>query len=150
MTDLAITFDGDINTLSFNASVENGDLKNDSGLYQAVLYSLFTDRIAEKDDVISDGTNDRRGHWYDNILGESEGSRLWLLRREKQSQKTLNRAVQYCREALEWLLDDVTVKRVTVTATWQQLGLLAIKVVIDLNDDSKFTDIFNYGINDGL
>ncbi|MBL4763525.1 MAG: phage GP46 family protein [Gammaproteobacteria bacterium] len=142
MTDIAIAFNGGVNVLAFEAGVAKGDIAHDDGLKSAVLYSLFTDRQANDDDEIPDGSTDRRGHWADSILGESNGSRLWLLRREKQTQKTLNRAIAYAKEALQWLIDDGHAVKVTVAAEWASLGLLALHIIIDLADGERFDQVF--------
>ena len=142
MTDIAIEFNGSVNVLAFESGILKGDIANDDGLKSAVLYSLFTDRQANEDDVIPDGSTDRRGHWADTILAESEGSRLWLLRREKQTQQTLNRAVAYSKEALQWLIDDGHVTNVDVEAEWARTGLLALGIIIDFADGRRFNEVF--------
>jgi len=142
MTDIAIEFNGSVNVLAFESGILKGDIANDDGLKSAVLYSLFTDRQANEDDVIPDGSTDRRGHWADTILAESEGSRLWLLRREKQTQQTLNRAIAYSKEALQWLIDDGHAVSVSVSAEWASIGLLALHVIIELVDGNRFDQVF--------
>lgn len=134
MTDLAITFDGDINQLHFAISLTDGDFTTTDGLEPAVLYSLFTDAKASDDDELPDGGTDLRGHWADNLLDESEGSKLWLLRRRKQTQETLNLAVQYAKEALQWLIDDEHATKVDVTGEWVKTGWLALTPVIWMDD----------------
>ena len=145
MTDLAITFDADINVLNFAASVSGGDLANDDGLKAAVLYSLFTDKRAESDDEIPDATDDRRGYWGDSVLDESEGSHLWLLTREKQTRETLNRAEAYAREALQWLIDDGHANQIDVVGEWLRLSVLALKITIWSGDQMRFSDTLNLG-----
>lgn len=145
MTDLAITFDANINVLNFAASLSAGDLANDEGLKAAVLYSLFTDKRAEADDEIPDAIDDRRGYWGDSVLDESEGSHLWLLTREKQTQQTLNRAESYAREALQWLIEDGHATRVEVVGEWLRLSVLALQVTIWSGDQMRFSDTLNLG-----
>lgn len=134
MTDLAITFDSDINQLHFAISLTDGDFTTTDGLEPAVLYSLFTDAKASDDDELPDGGNDLRGHWADNILGESEGSKLYQLRRRKQTQETLNLAEQYSKDALQWIIDDEHATKIDVTGSWPQVGWLALKIVIWMDD----------------
>lgn len=96
-------------------------LAEDDGLETAVILSLFTDRRAEDDDVLPDGTDDRRGWWgdaYPDIDGDRIGSRLWLLHREKDAQRAVNRAREYADEALRWLIDDGIARQVTVATGW--------------------------------
>lgn len=127
--------------------VANGDITTDSGLRTAVVMSLFTDRRADADDALPDGSSNRRGSWQDQYLdqpGDLQGSRLWLLRREKQTTSVLQRAKQYAEEALQWLIDDAVATAVSVTAVWINDGWLALTVRIDLPSDTPFEDVFNY------
>jgi len=108
-------------------------LEADEGLETAVILSLFTDRRAEPDDVIPDGTDDRRGWWADawpTLSGDRIGSRLWLLHREKQLPGVLARAEEYAREALAWLIEDGVAERVEVVASIPRGGILGLAVSI--------------------
>lgn len=111
-----------------------GALAEDDGLRTAVLLSLFLDRRAGAQDPLPDaGTPDRRG-WVGDALaavpGDRIGSRLWLLRREKQLPGVPPRAEIYAREALAWLLEDGIATAVDVAAAWQGRGVLALAVRI--------------------
>ena len=46
----------------------------------------------------------------------SFGSRLYLLRREKNTDMTMRLAIDYCREALQWMIDTGKAKSVDVYA----------------------------------
>lgn len=122
-------------TLSLSADLAreaNGRLASDDGLRSCVILSLFLDRRARSDDETPDG--DRRGWVGDalsSIAGDRIGSRLWLLRREKQLPETLRRAEDYAREALAWLVTDGLAASVTVSAEWLRMGLLAMRIQID-------------------
>ena len=111
-----------------------GALAEDDGLRTAVLLSLFLDRRAGTQDPLPDaGTPDRRG-WVGDALaavpGDRIGSRLWLLRREKQLPGVPPRAEAHAREALAWLLDAGIASAIEVSAAWQGQGLLALAVRI--------------------
>jgi phage gp46-like protein len=101
-------------------------LESDRDLETTVIISLFTNALARVDDVIPDGTDDRRGWWGDTgAVGDQPappegplGSRLWLLSREKATESTRQRAQSYAAEALQWLLDDGVAARVDVKAEW--------------------------------
>lgn len=88
-------------------------LADGDDLQTAVILSLFTDRQARTDDIIPDGTGDRRGWWGDPNFG----SRLWLLDREKLPRNVAQRAKTYATEALQWLLDDRVVSSFDIVAT---------------------------------
>lgn len=89
-----------------------GDLINGDDLQTAMIISLFTDRVARDDDDI-DG-EDRRGWWGDMGEEHSIGSRLWLLRRQKLTQDVAQKAEDYAREALQWLISDGVVSSFTI------------------------------------
>jgi phage gp46-like protein len=132
MTDVALVYiPGPAGQLGqFDLQLGNGDLKGGDALATSVYLSLFTDRRAEDDDTLPDGSNNRRGWWADPAFG----SRLWLLTREKQIPQTLNRARQYAEQALQWLLDDGIAATITVTTEWVRMGFLGISVVITKPD----------------
>lgn len=147
MTDIAIEYDA--NTQTFDARIDGADLASESGIRAAVLVSLFTDRRAQSDDVLPDGTDDRRGCWFDawsDIEGDQFGSRLWLLSRAKQTPDVLPRAQQYAEEALAWLIEDGVARSVHVLADWITRGTLGVQVTIQLTDGSVFYDVFNYPV----
>ncbi len=161
MSDIAIQFSQIGASLTFDWSLTGPDLTADAGLQTAVIISLFTDRRAEDDDVLPDdatgpfglshkGSGDRRGWWADwyqegvsvpdgtspSTPTDRIGSRLWLLRREKQVQDVLDRAVEYGEEALQWLVDDAVAASVTVTSEILQSNTLALGVQIQKPDGS--------------
>lgn len=108
-------------------------LVEDDGLETSVIISLFTDRRANDDDVIPDGSNDRRGWWADefnDVKNDKIGSRLWLLSREKQLTSVLVRAKQYAEESLKWLVDDGVAETVTVATSIPRSGILGLEVDI--------------------
>lgn len=105
----------------FDWSQAGNQLEIDDGLESAVIISLFTDRRAADDDVIPDGTTNRRGWWadaYPEIEADQIGSRLWLLFREKDTQAVVTRAREYAEEALAWLIDDGVASQVVVETGW--------------------------------
>jgi len=122
----------------FDWAVADGDLADDGGLYTAVAISLFTDRLANPDDPLPASGGDRRGWWGDAYLpdlanGQADniGSRLWLLARAVQIPQTAQQAQAYCREALQWLVDDGVAALVAVPLpTFPQPGMMAIAVTI--------------------
>lgn len=108
-------------------------LTEDDGLETAVIISLFTDRRANADDTIPDGSNDRRGWWADafnDVVNDKIGSRLWLLSREKQLSAVLVRAREYAMEALQWLVDDGVAQAVDVVASNPKPGVLGLWVSV--------------------
>lgn len=86
-------------------------------LNNAITLSLFTDARASDDDVIPDGSQDRRGYWGDIDLDDNEslGSRLWLLERSKITQDTLNTLHNYATDAVQWLIDEEHLQAINIT-----------------------------------
>lgn len=110
------------------------DLVTGRDLETAATISLFTDRLAAPDDPLPDPNDgDRRGWWADTDAEAGPiGSRIWLLSREKQTEEVRRRAEDYCREALQWLLDDDAADKVEVAANWTGVapGRLDVEVII--------------------
>lgn len=117
-------------------------LEEEDGLETAVVLSLFTDRRALPGDPLPQGaqlggTPDRRGWWgdsYADVRGDRIGSRLWLLRREKQLPSVLARAREYALEALQWMVDDGIARAVNVTAEIVRNGVLGLSIEIVRSD----------------
>ncbi|MFM0435895.1 phage GP46 family protein [Paraburkholderia strydomiana] len=108
-------------------------------LPSAVLVSVFTDRVANPDDPIPDGSGDPRGWWGD--IGEDKpiGSRLWLLDRAKQTQEVLNNARDYINEALQWLVDDGVVASTDVQTQWVRDTFLGAQITLYQPDGSQIS-----------
>ncbi|CCW29966.1 putative bacteriophage protein [Xenorhabdus nematophila F1] len=117
--------------------IDHADILLDNSLSTTVIISLFTDRRAlDSDELPAGAGTDRRGWWGDTFNTRSIGSRLWLLAREKQLSAVLHRAKAYADEALAWLIDDGHVKKIDVTATAPQSGVLLLTVIMTLFDGS--------------
>jgi phage gp46-like protein len=117
--------------------VEGPGLEEDDGLETAVVLSLFSDRRANRDDALPDNSTERRGWWGDGfaeVAGDRFGSRLWLLSREKQTSEVLQRAREYAREALAWLVQDGIAREVIVTAEVVRQGVLGLGIEIRRGD----------------
>ncbi len=109
------------------------DLATDEGLQTAVLISLFSDRRVSANEELPAGEDARRGWWGDTFADDPNdriGSRLWLLHREKQLASVIDRANEYAREALQWLIDDRVARRVDVNAENTTFQRLDIEVTI--------------------
>ncbi|KOQ71544.1 phage GP46 family protein [Stenotrophomonas maltophilia] len=129
--------------LAMDYQVVAPGLAAEDGLQTAVIISLFTDRRAGDDDQLPDGSADRRGWWGDSYAdddGDQIGSRLWLLGRSKATPDVLQQAQQYAKEALQWLIRDDVVSKVSVSAEWQALDgggrTLALQVELQRKDNS--------------
>lgn len=113
--------------------VLKGDLKPDRGLETAVIISLFSDMRIDAEEL-PHGESSKRGWWGDlisEIPGDKIGSRLWLLRREKVTLETANRAEEYALEALQWLIDDGVAETIEVDAEFNAVQELILTVTIN-------------------
>ncbi len=129
--DIQIQWDDSLSSGDF--SLLANDLESGQSLQTAVLISLFSDRRGESGDVLPDGQTDRRGWWADahpDVEGDQIGSRLWLLARAKTTPEVLDRAQDYARESLQWMIDDKVASRVEVTAEFFAPGSLGLTVTI--------------------
>ena len=144
MADIATTYDNDL--LTGDLGLADGLLAMDEGLQTAILHSLFTDARALESDPIETGEA-KRGWWGDLVApndGDKYGSRLWLLRREKQTAEVLLRASEYAEESLAWLISDGLASKVTVTASYPSRGVLHLAVEITLTSGALETFDFDY------
>lgn len=125
-------------TITING-VESSALPAQDALIRAVVISLFTWRRADPDDV-TDGA--KFGWWGDNFnaeLNDRIGSKLWLLAREKITDKTITRAREYTQQALQWLIDDAVASRVDVLVERFGLSGVAIQVTIYQKNQQPIT-----------
>ncbi len=155
VNDLALLPPAPLDVAGPDCGMEAGDLVAEGSLRTAVILSLFLDRRADDDDILPNGSDDRRGWWADTVApmtdygigggsasGDHIGSRLWLLSREKQLAGVLERARHYAEEALTWLVEDGVATAVQVTATNPRQGWLVLEVTVTLSDTSEYRDTF--------
>ena len=72
----------------------------------------------------------RRGSWFQN---PDFGSRLHLLERAKNTEKTAALAEEYCREALQWLIDTGRATRIDVrTERDRSQDLHRLKLLVEV------------------
>lgn len=145
MSDIGLFWD--VTFADFDVSGQ--DLVADEGLETAISLSLFTDRRAEEGDILPDQDPDRRGWWGDNVPvvpGDKFGSRLWLLRRSKNTPETIARAEEYARESLQWLLDDkvTTDLSVVATAAAPTIMLLSVTALRPKSGSMNFKFSYNW------
>lgn len=131
----------------FDLALAATDLQSDEGLESAVIISLFTDRRANDDDAMPDGSNDMRGYWgdvYPDVTDDLIGSRLWLLWREKITQSLLVRVEEYARESLQWLLDDEVASQVDISVERHQLCGVALSAIITRANGMRWEKVWVY------
>ncbi|EPU5094218.1 phage GP46 family protein, partial [Shigella sonnei] len=97
-------------------------------LTRAVIISLFTWRRAGRDDAPR-----IFGWWGDTwpaVQNDRTGSRLYLLRRSKLTNKTPQLARDYVREALAWMVEDGVASRLDINAVRTGTDSLALAITI--------------------
>ncbi len=159
VNDLALLPPAPLDVAGPDCGMEAGDLVAEGSLRTAVILSLFLDRRANDDDILPNGSDDRRGWWADTVApmtdygigggsasGDHIGSRLWLLSREKQLAGVLERARHYAEEALTWLVEDGVATAVQVTATNPRQGWLVLEVTVTLSDTSEYRETFSLSV----
>lgn len=144
--------DGDIalvwnnNHASIALTDDGTDFLTDAGLETAVIVSLFTDLRASEHDELPATETDRRGWWGNTLQAPDDqiGSKLWLLRREKQLPAVMRRAEEYARDALRWMTKDGVARRVDVVATNPRTGWLLLTITIHKPDNTLFLRKYEY------
>lgn len=112
--------------------IENGDLKADNGLETAVLISLFSDKVVQREDL-PEGETEVRGWWADNVSTPNNdliGSKLWTLDRVKTSLDTESALEDFAKESLAWMIEDGIAKNVTASASRVSTERIDLSVVI--------------------
>ena len=137
MSDAKLIWNGTGADIALDTS---GDLVRDDGLRTAIIISLLTDRRADDDDIIPDGSNNRRGFFLNPTLG----SKLWLLSREKNLPVVINRARQYVREALAWLTDLRIAQKLDITVESVNQETLGIQIQIHRPQGDEVDFRFDY------
>ncbi len=142
--DIAIVWTGNHGAFSLNDAGD--DLLTDAGLETAVIISLFTDRRAGEHDELPATETDRRGWWGNDHeeAGDEIGSKLWLLRREKQMSSVVRRAEEYARESLQWMIRDRVARSVNVTGSIPRTGWLHLQIDIAKPDGRNLNLKFAY------
>ncbi len=93
----------------------NGDLATTEGFDTSLKMSLFEERRADRQEMVP---SERRRGWWGFELNDAQfeiGSKLWLIDQARLNQETLNRAIDYARQALEWLVSDNHVESIEVS-----------------------------------
>jgi phage gp46-like protein len=125
--DLAAGEGGDMQ-LMWDKHCADIDYERGNEVLTNIIASLFTDARAHNDDILPDGSADRRGWWGNSFSDKKIGSRLWLLSREKQLSSVLKRAQEYAEESLQWMIKERLIKSVTVVAANPSNGVLMLTV----------------------
>lgn len=126
--------------------IENGQFKTINSFDTAFDMIIHCERRADASEVPL--PQYRRG-WFGNLLlndGVFEiGSKLWLLQQERRTQETLNRAVDYVKQACQWLIDDGHLQDLTVSGRFISKGGIGLDIkyiTLDNITESKYYEMW--------
>ena len=123
---------------------DNGDLLSTQGLDTAILMSIFCEKRANEDEIPR--PEYRRGDWSNELNEISDyevGSKLWLLDQARTSQSSLDDAIEYIREGLQWLIDDGYILDVDITGELTTRQATFTITLTKLNNTTE-TKVFEY------
>jgi len=132
-------------TGKFYTQLSNGDFLTNNNFDTSLTISLFGDKRADPSEVTA--AENRRG-WWGNPFNTDEidfqlGSKLWLLEQARAVPATLNKAITYAKESLQWLIEDDHAKRIQVSGTLSQNN---IQLVITIFRDASVTETRYYDL----
>lgn len=120
---------------AFDLTIVDGDFEGVEGFDTALNLSLFSDARAPENKVAL--PENRRG-WMGDLNSPVPdrliGSLLWLLNQRRLTQDTLNDAVSFTRDALNWFVVDGIARDVTVTGVIVPRQGIALTIVITTLD----------------
>lgn len=125
---------GDVlRALDANGNETNVVLEGD-GLVTSSLISTFTDGLAAPEDLIPDGSDNRRGWWGDAFLrpsGDTIGGRVWVVTDQGKLTTSEERKLREATaDAHRWMLDDNVAESVNVQSQILAPGVVGLKVQI--------------------
>lgn len=146
----------DIRTIWFTDSGFAGwqaadhDLVSGDDIETAVLNSLFSDRLANEDDITDDG--DRRGWWGDTGEDVLLGSRLWLLSRSPLTRAVARKAEVYAEESLGWLVTDGVLSAVSASShiLWPDRLYLTVSLIRPVGSKQEYKFEWLWGENNAI
>jgi phage gp46-like protein len=118
---------------TYDLNIKDGDFEHVNSLDTALEISLLTNSRAN-----SIKTPELRNGWLGDTVSRVEnrsiGSLLWLVNQERLSQEALNKAVDYTRKALAWIIEDNLAANISVSGEIIPKRGIKIKVVITTID----------------
>jgi phage gp46-like protein len=100
----------------YDLSLTAGDFTLVDSFDTSVQVSILGDERADQSEVPSSEL--RRGWWgnqFNDDIAFQLGSKLWLLYQARATQDTLNSAINFAQNSLQWLVDDGHAQEVAVT-----------------------------------
>lgn len=131
----------------YDIAFENGDFQSVNSFDTSIIVSLFADARATASQV---PRSELRRGWWGNQFDPSFplfelGSKLWLLYQARNTQDTLNNAIDFARNSLQWLVNDNNAKSVNVSGALTASGI-TLTIVIDRGSsivETRYYDLWN-------
>jgi len=146
-----IKLEQDAATSLFDISFTNGDFTTVDSFDTSLQVSLFADARATKSQVPRSEL--RRGWWGNQFSPDFPlyelGSKLWLLDQSRKTQSTLNNAIDFAKNALQWLIDKGHAEGVEVTGAFVNEGI-KLTIVIKRGNGIVETKYYDLWDNTGL
>lgn len=134
MTDITLFLRSQQGEISADFAFLGDDLATGHDLETAVLISLFSNRLAQRDYRPVDGN--AQGWWADAYSEKPIGSRLWQFYRSKKTSTTRAAVIDAVQEGLKWMIDDGIASQVIVDAYFVTSGGLQINITIQRPNDA--------------
>jgi phage gp46-like protein len=100
----------------YDINILNGDIETTATFDTNLQVSLLAERRADPSEV---AIPEKRRGWFGNelseIVGFEIGSKLWLLEQARRTQTTLNLAINYAIESLQWMIEDNLIENFEVS-----------------------------------
>lgn len=131
----------------YDINIENGDFQIANNFDTTLQMSLLAERRADASEVAI--PQYRRG-WFGNelsdIAGFQIGSKLWLLEQARRTRTTLNLAINYAKEALNWMVEDDLIESFEINGEFT--GTIGIRLNITLviapdQIETRFLELWN-------
>ena len=102
---------------------DDGNFESDEGLTTTILTSIFTDARANEIEVAKPLA---RSGWMGSLnfptQGRQLGSLVWLTASMRRTTENLNKAIDFFKKALNWLVEDGIAENISVTGSLRTSG----------------------------
>ena len=144
VTDAVLTIDPTTQLYDINIDA-NGDIETADFFDTSILYSLFGERRANKDEIVD--ARLRRGWIGSEDKDFENGSKLWLFEQARVTATNLGRIADEARKSLQWLVDDgfaVSIEVETVTVDSNRDKIILVLLVRRSRDkvERRFVDLW--------
>ncbi len=113
----------------FDLSItDTGDIEADNSFDTTMNCALLTDGRADSSEVSA--VERQRGTIVDIFTNGRNGSKLWLLEQSRADLNSKNRAVDYAKKALQFLVDEGYCKNIVVTGSLKEKGI-SLGIVVE-------------------